>query len=192
MMTEQETRTRMTEVHAMVTRARCCTGYTNIGHTTLQCVATCPGGCGHGTCDAPGQCRCDPGYSGRSCDQHCPGSRWGPECRYHCECEEGEHCDHETGECWCPAGVQCGDHQTTALSSEPETTTSSPITSTTVVLSTLKQPTNVSIQNMKLRDKTKTNTLDDEQLLLVAAGTVFAILLFISVILTATYFRLFL
>jgi len=41
-------------------------------------------------CDqSTGICNCAPGYIGDSCESTCPTGSWGPNCHYHCSCQNG-------------------------------------------------------------------------------------------------------
>ncbi|CAG11204.1 unnamed protein product, partial [Tetraodon nigroviridis] len=60
------------------------------------------------SCTPSGQCRCQPNYSGASCDQCAPGYYGYPSCAP-CGCSaEGSHyshCDRLSGQCVCRPGV---------------------------------------------------------------------------------------
>ncbi|KAL5262010.1 hypothetical protein ACHWQZ_G007649 [Mnemiopsis leidyi] len=80
---------------------------------TLECACTGAGALSD-TCDQiTGQCQCQPGFSGRVCDQ-CDAGYYGyPNCKS-CDCDVansfGESCDQETGQCDCEhnfKGLQC-------------------------------------------------------------------------------------
>lgn len=45
----------------------CCDGYTE-NEARNKCVPHCPKPCVNGYCAAPGQCKCESGYGGPSCD----------------------------------------------------------------------------------------------------------------------------
>ena len=61
--TTMEKKWKVEMVTARVTRRKCCPGYIAEGDT---CLPLCPGGCGQGSCSAPHQCSCSPGYRGHS------------------------------------------------------------------------------------------------------------------------------
>ncbi|KAM9510496.1 multiple epidermal growth factor-like domains protein 8 [Guaruba guarouba] len=73
----------------------CGRGQWNVGVASLPCAPSCPGGCGNGSCAAPGRCRCPFGSVGPRCGVacacnghgHCPG----PGMRQRCS-----HCRHNT------------------------------------------------------------------------------------------------
>ncbi|CAL8273208.1 unnamed protein product [Merluccius merluccius] len=78
----------------------------------------CSGGCNaeSGLCVKPGECRCKPGWRGRTCDQCIPfpGCLHGAcEKAWQCVCEEGwggSHCDQDTSPCSpqpCSANATC-------------------------------------------------------------------------------------
>ncbi|KAG9269378.1 nephronectin-like [Astyanax mexicanus] len=48
-------------------RVECCWGWTR--ESWGECRPVCELGCKHGECVGPGQCRCHPGYTGKTCNQ---------------------------------------------------------------------------------------------------------------------------
>merc|ERR1719154_561574 len=62
--TVMEKKWKVEMVTARVSRKKCCPGYQEDGDS---CLPLCPGECVHGTCSAPHQCTCSPGYRGHRC-----------------------------------------------------------------------------------------------------------------------------
>ena len=163
-------------------------GYRNIGHVALDCVPTCPAGCGHGTCTSPGTCTCQPGYTGAGCDQVCGDQRWGDGCGGQCHCDHGELCHHVTGQCYCPPHSRCSEQQTTTF--PPSTFTTIQSSTTPPLLLGDEDPLKQQIlapEELQLQKKAGANHI--EHYLMFAVGSIFAILLCTSLILTAIYFR---
>ncbi|XP_015266008.1 PREDICTED: nephronectin isoform X4 [Gekko japonicus] len=48
-------------------RVDCCWGW--VRHSWGQCQPVCQPGCKHGECIGPNKCKCQPGYSGKTCNQ---------------------------------------------------------------------------------------------------------------------------
>ena len=82
-----QTRLRLENITRTVTVFFCCPGHQEAGG---QCEAVCAGGCGHGTCAAPGLCSCEAGFSGAQCSTvGCPRGTWGADCGSECQCGHG-------------------------------------------------------------------------------------------------------
>lgn len=188
-------------MHAMVTRDVCCEGYDQVvtSEDVLKCVPRCPGGCGYGVCQRPGQCQCQPWYIGVRCDQFvgCPQLRWGPDCDQECQCQVGEHCQVETGQCVCPDGLQCGD-TTTTTSPPPPTTAHEIVTdddndnfTTTIMFEPSMNMEMEPIRSEKIKAKSddKSQLTHHHDLIIMVLGAVFSFLFFVSIILTVIYFR---
>ncbi|XP_055589558.1 laminin subunit gamma-1-like [Uranotaenia lowii] len=70
----------------------------------LNCRPICRGGCGRGTCEAPNQCSCEAGFTGKHCTQRCRNGTWGENCKHRCHCQNHSLCDGKTGHCRCSDG----------------------------------------------------------------------------------------
>lgn len=51
-----------------------------------------------------GACTCQPGWSGRQCNESCPAGYYGDGCRLPCPCQNGADCHSVTGSCTCAPG----------------------------------------------------------------------------------------
>ena len=51
-----------------------------------------------------GQCSCDLGWQGSTCEELCPAGRFGPDCIHTCQCDHGAGCDPMSGCCQCTPG----------------------------------------------------------------------------------------
>jgi len=102
--TKLVTRYREENVTRVVNIRSCCPGYEPDGQG--YCKAVCQESCGsHGVCSEPDVCRCDPGFSGQTCQEiGCPGGNWGPDCSKVCPCQNGGRCEPHTGRCLCSPG----------------------------------------------------------------------------------------
>ncbi|CAH1406842.1 unnamed protein product [Nezara viridula] len=78
----------------------CCDGYKKVGD---KCEPECLKRCVNGKCTGPGECKCNLGYSGTSCDEVCAVGKWGIDCKEDCECNNAA-CDPISGVCKCPPG----------------------------------------------------------------------------------------
>ncbi|CAC5374839.1 MEGF10_11 [Mytilus coruscus] len=86
----------------------------------VNCLCDCDGACDPvtGECHcrpgytgshcSKGECHCQPGYIGSHCSKVCPAGTFGNLCQQKCTwCDEGQFCDHITGQCLaitCPPG----------------------------------------------------------------------------------------
>eukprot|EP00092_Neocalanus_flemingeri_P003670 GFUD01003943.1.p1 GENE.GFUD01003943.1~~GFUD01003943.1.p1 ORF type:complete len:259 (+),score=62.33 GFUD01003943.1:29-805(+) len=136
--TVMEKKVKVEMVTAVVTRRKCCPGYNADGDS---CLPLCPGGCVHGSCSAPHQCTCSPGYRGHACELYgCPPDTWGVGCQYQCQCRHFGTCHPATGECTCPPGYGGDSCQEVVANSTGTTTvdtsTTSSITTTVATTST--------------------------------------------------------
>ena len=68
----------------------------------------CSGKCScsdNGRCDpVSGQCHCDLGWMGETCEQLCPSGSFGPDCVHSCVCQNNGSCDPVSGCCSCLPG----------------------------------------------------------------------------------------
>ncbi|XP_031429116.1 nephronectin a isoform X2 [Clupea harengus] len=71
-------------------RLDCCWGWTR--HSWGHCQPVCHPGCKHGQCAGPNKCKCDPGFTGKTCNQDvhiCAMAN----CQYGCDMVRGDvHC----------------------------------------------------------------------------------------------------
>lgn len=51
-----------------------------------------------------GACTCQPGWSGRHCNESCPAGYYGDGCQLPCTCQNGADCHSITGSCTCAPG----------------------------------------------------------------------------------------
>lgn len=51
-----------------------------------------------------GACACQPGWSGRHCNESCPAGYYGNGCQLPCTCQNGADCHSITGGCTCAPG----------------------------------------------------------------------------------------
>jgi len=98
-----EERTKTENITRVINKAACCPGYKKVDD---ECIPSCDPPCStHGSCSAPGSCRCSAGWSGARCQERgCPGGRWGEGCTEECNCLNGGKCHSVNGTCYCPAG----------------------------------------------------------------------------------------
>ena len=179
--TVPEKRWRMTEMHAVVTRAECCEGWDDTDPGPgLRCEPRCHAGCDGGWCHAPGQCLCHAGYSG-------------PRCNIRIE-----------------TTTLSTDTTTSSSTTTTTSTTSTTTTTTTVTSSEASTETkvdgiesyqefdvvNVTTEITMTADKFAMRTTETGEMgsilggnLLIVILSVFAVLFTASIILTAVYFR---
>ncbi|XP_067301551.1 nephronectin isoform X2 [Pseudorasbora parva] len=72
----------------------CCLGWTR--NSQGQCRPVCESGCKHGECVGPDQCRCHPGFTGKTCNQDARTCAMA-NCQYGCAVMKGEV------RCQCPS-----------------------------------------------------------------------------------------
>ncbi|KJH43523.1 EGF-like domain protein [Dictyocaulus viviparus] len=62
--------------------------------------------CANGArCDpSTGECKCNLGYTGTTCEESCPSGKYGLNCTLDCECHGSARCDPVQGCCDCPRG----------------------------------------------------------------------------------------
>lgn len=58
---------------------------------------------GRGICGSNG-CNCNPGWTGKHCNQSCSSSKFGKNCKQNCFCLNGASCDSANGHCHCAQG----------------------------------------------------------------------------------------
>ena len=159
-------------MHAMVTRARCCTGYRNIATSgvSLDCVATCnTTGCEHGTCVGPDKCYCHHGYTGVSCD--------------HATNDQVKNSQQETTTF--PPSTTDPDIINNNSNNNMESSTINTIKTSVLVVNAEEI---LPAKDLQILEKTEAAHQIEPYLMLVV-GSIFAILLCTSLILTAIYFR---
>ncbi|XP_029353144.1 nephronectin a isoform X8 [Echeneis naucrates] len=79
-------------------RVDCCWGWTR--HSWGHCQPVCQPGCKHGNCVGPNKCKCQPGFTGKTCNQDARTCGMA-NCQYGCEVLKGEV------RCQCPSpGLQ--------------------------------------------------------------------------------------
>ncbi|KAK7910042.1 hypothetical protein WMY93_014726 [Mugilogobius chulae] len=77
---------------------QCCWGW-NLEHN--RCKPHCPHGCKHGECVSPGQCRCEPGFTGKTCNQDLNECGLKPRpCKHRCMNTVGSY------KCYCSDGYR--------------------------------------------------------------------------------------
>ncbi|XP_033112364.1 protein draper-like [Anneissia japonica] len=84
---------------------RCCDGYDQVGYACVEWKCSNELQCYRGNCNTnTGKCDCPPGWEGTKCELPCELGKYGQNCIYECNCNNGAECEPVNGNCVCLPG----------------------------------------------------------------------------------------